>query len=66
MGKAMPGCGMRRDCFVNEGGRCACLKDNDFGGRECPFYKPAETLRREWHGQAWNQQGGLAYGNQQM
>lgn len=27
------------DCFANKGGRCVSLKDNDFGDRDCPFYK---------------------------
>ncbi len=32
-------CGKHMDCFANRGGRCVSLKDNDFGGRDCPFYK---------------------------
>lgn len=37
-------CGKHMDCFANRGGRCMSLKDNDFGGRCCPFYKSsAET-----------------------
>ena len=44
-------CTEHGDCFANQGGRCACLKDNDFGGRDCPFYKPADTVRKENRGQ---------------
>lgn len=35
-------CDMHTDCFANRDGRCACLKDNNFGGRDCPFYKSNE------------------------
>ncbi len=42
---AMQGCRTHGDCFANRGGVCTCLKDNDFGGRDCPFYKPADTVR---------------------
>ena len=34
--------------------------DNDFGGRDCPFYKPADTVRKEQR----RQDGGRFYGNQ--
>ncbi|MDE7231041.1 MAG: hypothetical protein K2N56_11230 [Oscillospiraceae bacterium] len=30
----------RRGCFAYENGRCTILTSNDFGKRECPFYKP--------------------------
>lgn len=60
MSKAeMQGCRMHRDCFANRGGVCTCLKDNDFGGRDCPFYKPAGTVRE---GQR-RQDGGMVYGD---
>lgn len=58
---AMQECRGRADCFANRGGVCTCLKDNDFGGRDCPFYKPADTVREERR----RQDGGF-YGNQQV
>ena len=61
MADVMPECRRHGDCFANQGGRCACLKNNDFGGRDCPFYKPADTVRKEQRGQ-----NGGAYGNQQI
>ena len=30
----------RSGCFACENGRCKILINNDFGERECPFYKP--------------------------
>lgn len=30
------------DCFGLVNGKCAILRNTDFGDRECPFYKPAE------------------------
>ena len=59
---AMQGCRAHEDCFANRGGVCTCLKDNDFGGRDCPFYKPADTVRKENR----RQDGGRFYGNQQI
>lgn len=38
-GKAFPSCNTHKDCFAHKDGRCVCLNDNDFGGRDCPFYK---------------------------
>lgn len=32
-------CKAHADCFANKGGKCVSLKDNDFGERDCPFYK---------------------------
>lgn len=58
---AMQGCRMHGDCFANRGGVCTCLKDNDFGGRDCPFYKPAETVREN----QCRRNGGI-YGDQQI
>lgn len=29
----------RTTCTGNAGRRCEILTDNDFGGKECPFYK---------------------------
>ena len=59
---AMQGCRAHEDCFANSGGVCTCLKDNDFGGRDCPFYKPADTVLEEQR----RQNGGMVYGNQQI
>lgn len=33
----------RSDCFACEFGNCTILTNNDFGKRECPFYKKQET-----------------------
>ena len=62
MTDVMPECRTHGDCFANRGGVCTCLKDNDFGGRDCPFYKPADTVREGRRGQ----DGGRFYGNQQI
>lgn len=35
-------CGQHTDCFANKNGKCVSLKDNDFGGRDCPFYKSSK------------------------
>ena len=59
---AVQGCRAHGDCFANRGGVCTCLKDNDFGGRDCPFYKPADTVRKEQR----RQNGGMVDGNQQI
>ena len=59
---AMQGYRTHGDCFANRGGVCTCLKDNDFGGRDCPFYKPADTVRDKQR----RQDGGVFYGNQQV
>lgn len=37
----------RGDCFANREGRCEILTDNDFGKRECPFYKPRKSVGSE-------------------
>ena len=47
MADIMPECRKHGDCFANRGGRCVCLKNNDFNGRDCPFYKPADTGRED-------------------
>lgn len=63
MGKdAGPGCGAHGDCFANRGGACTCLKDNDFGGRDCPFYKPADAVREGTRGR----EGGKFDGNRKI
>lgn len=64
MVKAMPDCRAHRDCFANRGGACICLKDNNFGGNDCPFYKAADTAPEEGSGRKHG--GGMDYGNQQV
>ena len=46
MKKAYPKCLQERyDCFaMTMNGRCDCLKDTDFCGRMCPFYKRGERI----------------------
>lgn len=34
-----PVCHTHTDCFANKDGHCVCLSDNDFGHKDCPFYK---------------------------
>lgn len=29
----------RKDCLACEDGKCIALNNNNFGSRECPFYK---------------------------
>ena len=38
--KAFPACNSHKDCFANKDSKCVCLSDNDFGKKDCPFYKP--------------------------
>ena len=38
---------LRTECFANYGDRCSCLTDNDFGRRECPFFKTREQRAKE-------------------
>ena len=59
---AMQGCRAHSDCFANRGGACTCLKDNDFGGRDCPFYKPADMVREEGR----RQDGGAFHGKRKV
>ena len=59
---AMQGCRAHDDCFANKGGVCICLKDNGFGGRDCPLYKSADTVRDKQR----RQNGGMVDGNQQI
>ena len=59
---AMQGCRRHGDCFANRGGVCPCLKDNAFGGRDCPFYKPAGTVQDR----RCRQDGGAIYGNRKV
>lgn len=46
MKKGFPKCLQERYdcCKMTVGGRCMILKDTDFGGRMCPFYKQGERL----------------------
>lgn len=41
-----PLCG-RGGCFANGDGFCKILTDNDFGKRECPFFKPRVNNKSE-------------------
>lgn len=38
-----PNCDKHKDCFANRNGKCVCLIDNNFGSKDCPFYKKEET-----------------------
>lgn len=40
-------CSGHKDCFANTNGYCTCLMNNDFGGRECPFYKKKAQFESE-------------------
>lgn len=42
-----PVCTAHPDCHACRNGRCMALDRNDFGGRNCPFYKNSEVNRRE-------------------
>lgn len=55
--KKMPKCKAHHDCFANQDGVCHCLNDNNFNGKDCPFYKIA--VHKE-------QNGGRVYENQEM
>lgn len=57
-------CKAHRDCFANRAGICACLKNNDFGRRECPFYKPVDAEKKKHCSR--KQEGDTEYGNQQI
>ena len=37
---AFPACNIHTDCFAHKDGKCVCLSENDFGKRDCSFYKP--------------------------
>ena len=51
------------DCFARTmDGKCLCLSDTDFKGKECPFYKPmadvdmieyAEGIKDMAYGRPW-------------
>lgn len=53
----MKGCDMMKNgehpvclkltCFANEECKCKCLNDNNFYGRECPFYKNYKQQEKE-------------------
>ena len=40
-----PACNKHMDCFANKNSRCICLNDNDFGKKDCPFYKTESEVR---------------------
>ena len=35
------------ECGANEDGFCVCLLNNNFGKRECPFFKTKEQCEKE-------------------
>lgn len=37
----------REDCFACDGSKCTLLTENDFGDRECPFFKTNEQVAKE-------------------
>lgn len=37
----------RNNCFAYSNGECVILTDNDFGERECPFYKTQAQFERD-------------------
>lgn len=53
----MPNCKVHHDCFANKDGMCSCLNNNDFNGKDCPFYK---TVCKEQNGEQ-SKNGGLVY-----
>lgn len=44
--KTCPKC-YRGDCFGCEGEHCIILTKNNFGNRECPFFKTEEQVEKE-------------------
>ncbi len=40
----LPRCAKYKGCFANKDGYCMCLKETDFGGRKCPFYKSGKKV----------------------
>ena len=40
-------CSEHKDCFANTNGYSTCLKNNDCGGRDCPFYKNKSKAEAE-------------------
>lgn len=44
---SFPVCTAHPDCHACRNGRCMALDRNDFGRRDCPFYKNSEINRRE-------------------
>lgn len=42
-----PICDKHTDCFENHGGRYVCLIDNDFGSKDCLFYKGRKRYEEE-------------------
>lgn len=41
-----PLCGVV-ECFGNNDGYCVVLANNEFGNRECPFFKTKEQVKEE-------------------
>lgn len=45
--ETFPVCDTHPDCHGWKDGKCTVLTNNDFGGRDCPFYKNCDVNRRE-------------------
>lgn len=44
----LPTCIRHTDCFaLGDRGRCICLSDNNFNGKDCPFYKTTDQAYAE-------------------
>lgn len=37
----------RGECFANHRQLCECLRNTDFNGRQCPFFKTQEQVNKE-------------------
>jgi len=50
LSKALLACKFEHsDCFaLSENGFCMCLTDNNFGEKDCPFYRNKDVVHREW------------------
>ena len=50
LSKQLPLCKFKHpDCFaLSEHGFCQCLSDNDFGKKDCPFYRNKDIVHAEW------------------
>ena len=43
---ALP-CHYHDDCVARQEGKCRILRSNNFGGRDCPFYKNAAHIKAD-------------------
>jgi hypothetical protein len=44
--RQLPKC-KKQECEYNINGRCRILRDTDFKGKECPFFKEKEDEKNE-------------------